>query len=177
MAAPAQRDRAYDAIEVPGAGVDRIAAMRALSDALWDGLRDRGCSWIGFYLAPGENWTDEDGAERRCGPDEMLLGPHRDRPACSPIGVHGVCGMGWREARPIVVRDVRALGDGYVACDPRDLSEVVVPCLDAAGRVHAVLDADSFEVGAFSVDDALSLRRLLERSGLSVPSDAAVATM
>jgi putative methionine-R-sulfoxide reductase with GAF domain len=122
--------------------------MQTVADALWDGLRDHGVSWVGFYVAR------EDG-------EGLDLGPHRDQPACSPIGLHGACGQSFRSGRALVVRDVRELGDRYIACDPRDRSEVVVPVRDDAGRVWAVLDLDSHEVGAFDEGDAAGLARVL----------------
>jgi putative methionine-R-sulfoxide reductase with GAF domain len=130
--------------------------MRAIADTLWDAFGSRGYSWVGFY-------TKSQGA------DEMILGPRRDKPACSPIGLHGMCGFAWRERRSVVVRDVREIGENYVACDPRDMAEVVVPLLDEGGVCWGVLDADSFEVGAFTERDALGLARLVERAGLSAP--------
>lgn len=148
-------DRNYSMISVPPAGT-REDRMRALADALWDEFADDGYSWVGFY-------TKAEGEE------EMILGPRRDKPACSPIGLHGMCGLCWRERRSVVVEDVRALGDHYVACDPRDMAEVVVPLLDPDGSCWGVLDADSFEVGAFTPADALGLARLVERAGLSEP--------
>ena len=99
----------------------------------------------------------------------MVLGPRRDKPACSPIGLHGMCGLAWRERRAVVVDDVRRLGEHYVACDPRDMAEVVVPLLEADGSCWGVLDVDSFEVGAFTAADALGLARLVDRAGLSAP--------
>lgn len=143
--------------------------LRALVDALWAGLSSQGVSWVGVYHGPGGR--TEDG--RIVGPDEMLLGPCRDKPACSPIGLHGVCGRAWRERRALVVRDVVTLGSNYVACDPRDRSEVVVPMLDEAGRCYAVLDLDSHQVGAFDDRDAEELGRLLVRFGLSPTGGAA----
>jgi putative methionine-R-sulfoxide reductase with GAF domain len=120
-------------------------------DVLWDGLHDRGVSWVGFYLpAPDAR--------------SLNLGPHRDKPACSPIGLNGVCGWCLINQRARVVRDVRTLGGDYVACDPRDRSEVVVPVFDEAGRVRAVLDLDSFEVGAFDDSDVAGLKRILAAS-------------
>jgi putative methionine-R-sulfoxide reductase with GAF domain len=100
----------------------------------------------------------------------MTLGHRRDKPACSPIGLHGVCGRGWREQRSIVVRDVRVLGPDYVACDPRDQSEVVVPMFTRRGGTETcigVLDVDSFDVGAFTDHDARELARLLIEIGLT----------
>lgn len=130
--------------------------MTALADALWDAFAEAGYSWVGFYtIAPGA--------------DEMILGPRRDKPACSPIGLHGMCGYCWKERRCVVVRDVRAIGESYVACDPRDMAEVVVPLLEPDGSCWGVLDADSFEVGAFTEADALGLAALVVRAGLSEP--------
>lgn len=128
--------------------------MRAFVDAAWDALSPQRVSWIGFYFKVD-------------GRDEMVLGHRRDKPACSPIGLHGVCGRGWSERRSIVVRDVKVLGAGYVACDPRDVSEVVVPLFDARGTCTGVLDADSFDVGAFTAHDARELERLLVQAGLT----------
>ena len=146
------------------------ARMRAVVDALWAafGTRadgDRGFSWVGFYLAPGGSF---DGAT--AGADEMILGPREPKPACSPIGLAGACGRAFLERRTLVVSDVAKLGAGYIACDPRDRSEIVVPVFDGAGACVAVLDVDSFDVGAFTVHDAAYLRVLLLRSGVSAPT-------
>lgn len=137
--------------------------MSALADALWDALSPQGVSWIGFYFAPGQRLDDG----RTVGEREMLLGPCRDRPACSPIGLHGACGQCWQTQRPLVVRDVADLGANYVACDPRDRSEVVVPLFTPNGDCYAVLDADSFSVGAFEHTDAQELLRVLAATGLT----------
>mgnify|MGYP006268624133 FL=1 len=155
---------------------DRPARMRAVTDLLWDRLnhgpgdgpergQDNGpVSWIGFYEIAAEG--NQHGAEPGAG---MILAAHRDSPACSPIGLHGVCGRSFTEAAPVVVGDVRTLGGGYVACDPRDLSELVVPMFDDEGTPWGVLDADSFEVEAFTTDDAETLRLVAEAAGLSAP--------
>lgn len=166
--------RSYDTISVPTTG-DRWARMGALVDALWaafgggtaregrGGGAGGGYSWVGFYLGPGERMDDG----RVVGAEEMLLGPRRDKPACSPIGLHGACGRAWRLRTALVVPDVRALGAEYVACDPRDMAEVVLPCFDERGGCWGVLDVDSFEVGAFTRGDAEQLGALLVRAGLS----------
>lgn len=138
---------------------DPDAAMKGFVDAAWDALSPQGVSWIGFYF------KDE-------GVDTMTLGHRRDKPACSPIGLHGVCGRGWREQRSIVVRDVRVLGPDYVACDPRDQSEVVVPIFERRGGAEScvgVLDVDSFDVGAFTEHDACQLARLMIDAGITSP--------
>lgn len=143
-------------------GGDRDARMRAAADLLWDVLSPVGVSWIGFYEIACDG--NEHGAEPGAA---MILGPHRDKPACSPIGLHGACGQSWSGGETLVVTDVARLGEGYVACDPRDLSEVVVPCLGEDGSCWGVLDADSFERGRFDEDDARRLAAFLVVSGLS----------
>jgi len=146
--------RDYDAIaeRVSGAS-DRVPRMQTVVDALWEGLQDTGVSWVGFYLPEG--------------PNELALGPRRDKPACSPLGLHGVCGRAFTQRQPQVVRDVRELGENYVVCDPRDRSEIVVPLFDADGSCWGVLDLDSHDVGAFGQHDVAGLQRVLRAAGLT----------
>jgi L-methionine (R)-S-oxide reductase len=127
--------------------------MRTTVDTLWTALRGADVSWVGFYLHEGG--------------DELVLGPLRDKPACSPIGLHGACGQAFRSRRPLVVRDVADLGANYVACDPRDKAEVVVPCLNPDGSCWGVLDLDSHTVGSFADADAEGLVRVLRAAGLT----------
>lgn len=136
---------------------DRLRRMREVADTLWRFLKDSGVSWVGFY-------TKVDGA------DEMVLGPSRDKPACSPIGLHGACGQSWSKKRPLIVHDVHNLGLNYVACDPRDLAELVIPLFDENGRCYGVLDLDSHERRAFGEHDMIQLRRLMESTGISWPA-------
>ena len=132
---------------------DRARQMQSFVDITWDALRETGISWIGFYLAESD--------------DRMILAACRDTPACSPIGMHGACGQAFKSEQPLIVRDVAELGDNYIACDPRDKSEVVIPLFDESGRCWGVLDADSHEVGAFEQRDVDGLGMLLRRSGLT----------
>ena len=69
-------ERSYDAaIEaLTGTTGDRHERMQRVVDVLWDALHSAGISWVGFYECDGG--------------DEMILGPRRDKPACSPIGMH-----------------------------------------------------------------------------------------
>lgn len=129
--------------------------MQTVVDALWSAFGDaRGeVSWVGFYLGgPGDA--------------ELTLGPRRDKPACSPIGLQGVCGKGFLTGQAVIVENVRDLGGNYIACDPRDQSEVVVPLTASDGRAWAVLDLDSHRTGAFSRQDLDGLRRVLAAAGL-----------
>lgn len=144
----------------PGARSD--ATLRIIADALWESLQNKGVSWVGFYRF-------HPGAPRE---QAMTLGPSRNTPACSPIGLHGVCGQALTSRSIKVIHDVADLGDAYVACDPRDRSEIVLPC--GAGTDNpdspcwGVLDLDSFEVGAFDESDAAGLTSVLAVAGIGV---------
>jgi putative methionine-R-sulfoxide reductase with GAF domain len=126
--------------------------------------RGEAVSWIGFYELAGP--YNDHGAEPG---QAMVLGPHRDTPACSPIGLHGACGQSFLSAETLVVRDVAALGDGYVACDPRDLAELVIPMIGESGKPWGVLDADSFAAGTFTERDADVLTAFSVAAGISEP--------
>ncbi|MEM1330518.1 MAG: GAF domain-containing protein [Planctomycetota bacterium] len=145
--------------------------MRVVADAIWEAMgwrpepgephpEGRPYSWIGFY-------TREDGA------DEMVLAPSRDTPACNPIGLHGMCGRSCVDGAPVLIDDVRTLGEHYVACDPRDQSEIVIPVFEESGRCFGVLDGDSFDLNAFDEDDIAGLTALVEASGLTTTGHAA----
>ena len=134
---------------------DRAARMRVFVHAAWRGLASTGVSWLGFYERDPANAS------------QLLLAAREPKPACSPIGLHGACGQCLLAAKPLVVRDVAELGTGYIACDPRDRSEVVVPCLEAPGRAWGVLDLDSHDLASFGDRDAEELARLLQLAGLS----------
>lgn len=147
--------RPYDELiaSVADLAGDRTARMTAVVDALWNALHSTGVSWVGFYVHEAN--------------DELILGPSRDQPACSPIGLHGACGQAFTGREPLLVRDVAGLGEGYIACDPRDRSEVVLPLFDELGTCWGVLDLDSHEVNAFSKHDVVGLQRLLQTAGLT----------
>lgn len=132
---------------------DRQSRMRTVADALWDALHNEGVSWVGFYLPEGD--------------DAMTLGPSRNKPACSPIGLHGACGQAFTSRRTLIVRDVAELGEGYIACDPRDRSEVVIPCFDEDGSCWGVLDVDSHDLASFGETDAEGMQRVLRAAGLT----------
>ena len=118
---------------------------------------------MGFYVGPGER-VPEGGV---AGEAEMLLAVREPKPACSPIGLHGACGRAYSDRTVLVVNDVAALGAGYVACDPRDVAELVVPLLDEDGSCWGVLDLDSFSRGAFDEVDAREMHAMLVRAGLT----------
>lgn len=129
--------------------------MRAVVDALWDAVKDTGYSWLGFYT-------------KTAGKDEMILGPRRDKPACSPIPMHGICGQCWAARRAIIVADAMRLASGnYVACDPKDRAEVVIPLFDAGGACWGVLDADSYDADVFDERDVTALAEIVWSAGIS----------
>jgi putative methionine-R-sulfoxide reductase with GAF domain len=123
-------------------------------DLAWEALSPIGVSWIGFYRHDSES-------------NQLLLERCRDRPACSPIGLHGVCGQALRHRRTRIVRDVTELGEDYVACDPRDRAEIVIPLGPDVGTADRVLDLDSFDLDGFSDVDDRRLRTLLRLAGFT----------
>lgn len=135
----------------------RLDRMSALVDLLWSFFSGDGLSWVGFYLAARNDSQDR----------MLVLGPRRDKPACSPIGLHGACGACTTQQRPIVVSNVQDLGANYIACDPLDQSELVVPCFNETGEVWGVIDLDSHLTGYFTELSAADIQRLVFEAGLS----------
>ena len=139
--------------------------MQVVVDALWDAVKDTGYSWVGFYT-------------KTSGRDEMILGPRRDKPACSPLAMHGICGQCWTARRPIIVADAMKLAAGnYVACDPKDRAEVVIPLFDESGACWGVLDADSYEANVFDERDVEALTQIVLAAGISAPRPDALAAV
>ncbi len=154
--APASRDyqAVIDQLKQTGSHDQR---MRKVVDALWSSFNTLGYSWVGFYIDQPSQLDDV----------RLMLGPCRDKPACSPIGLHGVCGQAMRSKKPRVVEDINELGENYIACDPRDRAEIVIPCIDDDGTCWGVLDVDSWEIGAFDESDEQGLLAVLEAAGLT----------
>lgn len=153
----ARRQRNYKAIAAriePVGSVDE--RMKAVVDLLWGALSDLDVSWLGFYLDQPDKPDDQ----------RLILGYCRDKPACSPIGLQGVCGKALTTRQPQIVKNVAELGANYIACDPRDRSEVVVPLIDREGHAWAVLDLDSHSIGAFAQRDVDGLTAVLRAAGL-----------
>lgn len=132
----------------------RDHAMQAAVDLLWRAFGNHPISWVGFYLK-------SDGA------DEMVLVCREPKPACSPIGLHGMCGRSLLTRHAILVRDVRTLGENYIACDPKDQSEVVIPMIDDTGVCRGVLDVDSYDLAAFDEIDVKGMTEILIELGLT----------
>lgn len=124
--------------------------MREIVDVLWDEFAGEPYSWCGFYLPAPDG-------------QGLILGAHRDKPACSPLPLHGVCGKVFKTGQGMLVPDVKALGDAHVECDPKNQSEVCVAALDKDGKVIAVLDVDSERLNAFDDMDQRWLERILSK--------------
>jgi putative methionine-R-sulfoxide reductase with GAF domain len=79
-----------------------------------------------------------------------------------------MCGRSYLTKRSILVADVRTLGANYIACDPKDQSELVIPLVDDAGRCEGVLDVDSYDIGGFDEGDVEGMTGVLVGLGLTV---------
>ncbi len=125
---------------------DRL--QREIVDALWDAFYENPYSWCGFYiLAPDKS--------------QLNLGPHRDKPACTPLSLTGVCGTALSTGKTQIIADVKAQVN-HIECDPANLSEIAVPVFDRDGKVWAVLDVDSKLPAAFDEMDQRWLERIVK---------------
>jgi GAF domain-containing protein len=107
--------------------------------------------WTGFYAVD---------PEKR---DELVVGPYQGTLGCLRIAFgRGVCGTAARTRQTQVVEDVDAF-PGHIACDSRSKSEIVVPVVDADGRLIAVFDVDAEAPAAFDATDAEWLERILKQ--------------
>jgi GAF domain-containing protein len=106
--------------------------------------------WTGFYV------VDPDKRE------ELVVGPYQGTLGCLRIAFgRGVCGTAARTRQTQIVEDVEAF-PGHIACDSRSRSEIVVPVVDADGRLLAVFDVDAEVTGAFDQVDADWLEGILQ---------------
>ena len=103
-------------------------------------------NWVGFYIRKE---------------DELVLGPFQGKPACTRIPVgKGVCGTAAATQESQLVSDVHAF-PGHIACDAESNSEVVIPMI-RNGKVIAVLDVDSPDIGRFTKVDVEGLEKVVE---------------
>lgn len=151
---PAEKAQRYAELAVEIAAVlegepNRTARMATVSAMLAQAFA--GFLWCGFYVVdPGSR-------------DELVVGPYQGTLGCLRIAFgRGVCGTVAAERRTAIVPDVRAF-PGHIACDPRSLSEIVVPVVDASGTLVGVLDVDSAELAAFDDADAAGLEAIVRQ--------------
>lgn len=121
---------------------DTVANMANLSALIWQFLPQ--LNWAGFY-------RKVDG--------ELVLGPFQGKAACIriPLG-QGVCGTAAASGETQLVPDVHAF-PGHIACDAASASELVVP-VKRDGKVIAVIDLDSPQLGRFDAEDAAGIEAL-----------------
>jgi len=104
--------------------------------------------WTGFYVVDPLK------------PTELVVGPYQGTLGCLriPFG-KGVCGDAAENGETLIVKDVHEF-PGHIACDSRSNSEIVVPVFDRNGKLAAVLDVDSTEIGSFDEDDKAGLEAI-----------------
>ena len=125
----------------------RMATVSSMLAASFDSY-----FWTGFYVVDPDK------------PDELVVGPYQGTLGCLRIAFgRGVCGTAARTRQTQVVEDVHAF-PGHIACDSRSVSEIVVPVVDAEGRLIAVFDVDSARPAAFDATDREGLERILQDS-------------
>ena len=124
---------------------DPVALMATLACELhW---ADDRFDWTGFY--------------RVAAPGLLKVGPYQGRHGCLAIPFcRGVCGACATTREAQVVPDVDAF-PGHIACASSTRSEIVLPVLDRAGDLIAVLDIDSDRPAAFDEGDAEGLAAIL----------------
>src|SRR5947207_7683461 len=93
----------------------------------------------------------------------LSLGPFIGAPTDHVyIGVgHGVCGMAVAERRNMNIPDVRRISN-YLACSTETRSELVV-LIRSGEAIHAQIDIDSHEVGAFDEPTVACVQKVADR--------------
>ena len=128
---------------------DLIANMANVASMLHETF---GFWWTGFYRVSPQTPKES---------EVLVLGPFQGPLACTRIGKgRGVCGTAWERGETVVVPDVEAF-PGHIACSSLSRSEIVVPVW-RDGRVVAVLDIDSKELGTFDEVDKVWLEKIVE---------------
>jgi GAF domain-containing protein len=143
----ARLDEALPQIRAAVAGeTDGVAIQATLACLLWHTLTQ--ANWCGFY--------------RRVEARMLAVGPYQGGMGCLRIPFdRGVCGACARTERRQLVPDVHAF-PGHIACDDATRSELVLPVLNRAGSLVAVLDLDCPHPSGFSEDEADRLQALLD---------------
>jgi len=124
---------------------DEVALMATVVCELIHG--DDRFDWVGFY--------------RVVAPELLKIGPYQGGHGCLSIPFsRGVCGAAAREGRTQLVADVEAFA-GHIACASSTRSEIVLPVFNASGTLIAVLDIDSDQPDAFTLEDQAALEGML----------------
>ena len=130
--------------------VVRGASFESVLEAAVQGLHqiDPRFDWTGIY----ELYPD----------DVLRLGPFVGSPTDHVfIGVGtGVCGTAVAEKRNLNIPDVRKISN-YLACSTETRSELVI-LIRSGDRIHAQIDIDSHQVGAFDDAAVASVQRVAD---------------
>lgn len=151
---PADKTARYEEVEAEILAVlegepNLTARMATVASMLADAFEP--FFWTGFYVVAPDK------------ADELVVGPYQGTLGCLRIAFgRGVCGTAASTRRTQIVEDVHAF-PGHIACDSRSASEIVVPVLDAEGRLIAVFDVDATEKAVFDAEDQAGLERLMAR--------------
>lgn len=142
------RDLLAAADAVTAGEPDGVANMANVAALLWQALPD--INWAGFYRMVGDDAAG----------GELVLGPFQGKAACIRIAIgKGVCGAAAATRETQLVEDVHAF-PGHIACDATSRSELVVPVIDGAGNLRAVIDLDSPLPARFTQADADGIEAL-----------------
>ncbi len=140
--------------------VGRLSGVQALQEVCRF-LREsfRHYRWVGVYRRDGgvlvlDAWD----------------GPAATEHTVIPIE-RGICGQAVREARTVIVDDVRTSPE-YLACFLETRAEIVVP-IRLDGEVLGEIDIDGNEVGAYDASDREFLETVASRLGDAVSAAGA----
>ena len=105
--------------------------------------------WVGFYVVDPKKH------------EELVVGPYQGTLGCLRISYdRGVCGAAAKTGKTQIVDNVHEFS-GHIACDSRTNSEIVIPLMNKAGDLIAVLDVDSTKFATFDTVDQLWLEKIL----------------
>jgi L-methionine (R)-S-oxide reductase len=123
---------------------DEVACLATVCCELFHGFEN--FHWVGFY--------------RVTSPRVLTVGPYQGGHGCLKISFdRGVCGAAARTKQVQIVGDVNAVVD-HIACSTSTQSEIVLPIMDAAGDLRAVLDVDSDDLASFDDVDEVHLTKV-----------------
>lgn len=126
---------------------NRVARMATVSCLLHQAFDHY--FWTGFYVVDPKK------------SEELVIGPYQGTLGCLRIPfARGVCGAAAKTGEVQIVKDVHAF-PGHIACDARSQSEIVIPVYAPDGKLFAVFDVDSIEVGSFDQVDADGLTAIM----------------
>jgi L-methionine (R)-S-oxide reductase len=110
-------------------------------------------------MDPRFHWT---GIYELFSDNVLRLGPYVGSPTDHVfIGVgNGVCGTAVAEKRNMNIPDVRQISN-YLACSAETRSELVV-LIRSGDRIHAQIDIDSHQVGAFTDESVAMVQRVAD---------------